>query len=258
MQKLKEVSQSNLLWHNVKISEHIEMLEVTVRVGANQMVIHPSVIRDEQAYVLVDTGMPDCHGPITKLLTEAGFDSLAPYSIIVTHQDVDHIGGLPEFQGEGVDVYAHTDDQPYIDGLKPLIKFSGEMKTRLLTSLPQNLAAAFESAFSGKVKNVTRLLEDGEKLPFGGGLTVIHTPGHTPGHICLYHEPSKTLIAGDAMVVENGKLQGPRSTATPDMKTALASLRKLQAYPIDTVICYHGGLFQGDVHAVIEQLTESL
>jgi len=34
--------------------------------------------------------------------------------------------------------------------------------------------------------NVDKTLEDGEELPFCGGITVIHTPGHTPGHICLY------------------------------------------------------------------------
>ena len=46
---------------------------------------------------------------------------------------------------------------------------------------------------------VDRIVEDGEELPFCGGITVIHTPGHTPGHICLYIGQNKTLIAGDAL-----------------------------------------------------------
>lgn len=242
----------------MKINEHIEMLEITLQISENQMVIHPVVVRDEHAYALVDLGMPGSRGTIMELLTQTGIEPTKPHSIILTHQDLDHVGGLPEFKSEGVDVYAHVDDQPYIDGLKPMIKLSEEFKKGLIASLPYDLAPAFETTFSGKVKNVTRLLADGEKLPFGGGLTVIHTPGHTPGHISLYHESSKTLIAGDAMVVANGKLQGPNPAVTPDLSTALASLRKFKAYPIDNVICYHGGLFQGDVQAVIDELTESL
>ncbi|MEK8132051.1 MBL fold metallo-hydrolase [Paenibacillus filicis] len=242
----------------MKINDQVEMLELTLKMGEHDFVINPVVIRDEHTYVLIDTGMPGSYGPITELLTQAGIDDSAPHSIILTHQDIDHVGGLPQFKGEGIDVYAHGEDQPYIDGLKPMIKFNGERKEGLIASLPQDLASAFETTFSGEVKNVTRVLTDGEKLPFGGGLTVIHTPGHTPGHIALYHEPSKTLIAGDALVVDGGNLQGPNPAVTPDMKLALESLRKLKAYPIETVLCYHGGLFKGDVHKIIDEITQSL
>ncbi|WP_256992179.1 MBL fold metallo-hydrolase [Paenibacillus sp. XY044] len=222
------------------------------------MVIHPVVIRDEHSYVLVDTGMPGCYEKIVELMSQAGVDPAVPHSIILTHQDIDHVGGLPQFKGEGVEVYAHAEDQPYIDGLKPMIKFSPDRKKGLLESLPAHLADAFETTFSGKVANVTRLLSDGEKLPFGGGLTVIYTPGHTPGHISLYHELSKTLITGDAMVVHNGELQGPNPPVTPNMDEAMRSITKFKAYPIENVICYHGGLYQGDVSARIAILTESL
>ena len=47
--------------------------------------------------------------------------------------------------------------------------------------------------------SVTRGLVDGEVLPLGGGLKIIHTPGHTPGHISLLHLPSQTLITGDSV-----------------------------------------------------------
>ncbi|WP_238327569.1 MBL fold metallo-hydrolase [Paenibacillus gorillae] len=246
-----------MLWRSMKINSYIEMLEVTLQLGERTMVIHPTVIRDGNGYVLVDTGIPGSYGLIREQMIQADIDPSAPHSIILTHQDLDHVGGLPEFKDEAADVYAHEVDQPYIDGLTPMIKLSEEFKRGLIASLPQDLASRFETTFSGNVKNVTRSLADGDKLPFGGGITVIHTPGHTPGHICLYHEPSKTLIAGDAMVVVNGKLQGPNPPVTPDMETALASLRKLKAYSIENVICYHGGLFQGDAQAIGE-LIESL
>ncbi|WP_332908495.1 MBL fold metallo-hydrolase [Paenibacillus roseus] len=220
--------------------------------------LNPVVIRDGNSYILVDTGTPGSHGPITELLTQAGIDPSESHSIILTHQDIDHIGSLPQFKGEGVDVYAYKVEQPYIDGLTPLAKYTEERIEELLAPLPQDLAAAFRDTFSGEVKNVTRLLEDGERLPFGGGLTVIHTPGHTAGHICLYHEPSKTLIAGDALMNVAGKLQAPPPAYNTNTEEAIESIRKLQAYPIERLICYHGGIFEGDVHEAIEELTGSL
>ena len=86
---------------------------------------------------------------------------------------------------------------------------------------------------------------DGEVLPYCGGLTVITTPGHTPGHLCLYHPPSKTLIAGDALALVDGRLQRPEPTMDLDRDAATRSLRKLARYDIATVICYHGGRYTG-------------
>lgn len=103
---------------------------------------------------------------------------------------------------------------------------------------------------------VDRTVSDGEELYDLGGIVVINTPGHTPGHISLYHKPSKTLIAGDAMVVVRGQLHRPTPEHTLDMDTALNSLRMLTKYDIDAVICYHGGLFKGNVNNRIKELCQ--
>ncbi|WP_317618381.1 MBL fold metallo-hydrolase [Paenibacillus sp. PL91] len=114
----------------------------------------------------------------------------------------------------------------------------------------------FENIFVRPSKpNVTRLLADGETLPIGGGLTVIHTPGHTPGHISLYHQASKTLIAGDALVIQNGELQGSSPYSTVNMEQALRSLEKFKPFDIEAVICYHGGLLRGNINKRIADLT---
>ena len=91
--------------------------------------------------------------------------------------------------------------------------------------------------------NVTKTVEDGETLDYCGGIEVIHTPGHTPGHACFYLRRYKTLVAGDAMNVMDGKLVGPNPIFTLDMKQGIESLKKLLNYDIETVICYHGGIF---------------
>lgn len=85
---------------------------------------------------------------------------------------------------------------------------------------------------------------------------MIHTPGHSPGHLSLYHHDSRTLIAADALTVQDGELQGPTPSATPDMELALSSLNKFSEYEIDTVICYHGGRYRGDANRRIAELAE--
>lgn len=60
------------------------------------------------------------------------------------------------------------------------------------------------------------------------------------------------------MTVENGELKGPRPQVTPDMDEAIRSLKKLTVLPIETVICYHGGVFKGDVKKRLEELAASV
>ncbi|MCC3376287.1 MBL fold metallo-hydrolase [Cohnella sp. REN36] len=244
----------------MRIAEGLEMLELTLGHGEQTMMIHPVALYDAEGWVLIDTGMPGSEGAIRALAGQAGIPAHPLRAVILTHQDIDHIGGLPGFldsEPAPFDVYAHEDDRSAIDGRAPMIKFGPERRSALLASLPDALRIPFERVFVHPSRpNVTRVLQDGETLPFGGGLTVIHTPGHTPGHVSLYHQASKTLIAGDAMVAESGELYGPRPAMTPQLEQAYASVNKLKAYDIEQVVCYHGGLVRGDVNARIAKLSD--
>ena len=66
---------------------------------------------------------------------------------------------------------------------------------------------------------------DGDKLP--EGFTIIHTPGHTPGHISLLHPEKRFLIAGDALHNRGGKLGAPPPLFTPDVEYSHLSIWKL-------------------------------
>lgn len=243
--------------NRMRIAEGIEMLELPV---APTMKIHPTVVYDQNGWALIDTGMPGSAPAIQALTEAAGIGGLPLRHIILTHQDIDHVGGLPAFlavEDEMPTVYAHEDDKGAINGTQPMIKMTAERLTGFLEQLPEAVRIQFEQTFLHPSRpNVERIIADGETLPIAGGLTVIHTPGHTPGHVCLYHIPSGTLIAGDAMVVENGELKGPRPAVTPDMEQARQSLKKLAAFDIETVICYHGGRYQGSVNERIAELAD--
>jgi glyoxylase-like metal-dependent hydrolase (beta-lactamase superfamily II) len=102
--------------------------------------------------------------------------------------------------------------------------------------------------------NVDRTLSEGEELPYCGGITVVYTPGHTPGHICLYIKRYKILIAGDALQVQSGVLiQAPQSTNF-DTDLSIESLKKITQYDVETVICYHGGIYQDNANKRLEEL----
>jgi glyoxylase-like metal-dependent hydrolase (beta-lactamase superfamily II) len=102
---------------------------------------------------------------------------------------------------------------------------------------------------------VDKILTDGEELFYCGGITIINTPGHTPGHISLYHKPSKTLIAADALIVKDGQLQGPVPEHALNYDLAMKSISKFMAYDINAVICFHGGLFNNNCNQRISELT---
>jgi glyoxylase-like metal-dependent hydrolase (beta-lactamase superfamily II) len=101
-------------------------------------------------------------------------------------------------------------------------------------------------------------LEDGERLDIAGGIRVIFTPGHTPGHLSLYLERSKVLIAGDALRAERGSLNGPNPAMTLEMRTALQSLRTLADLEIDTIVCYHGGVVSEDANGQLRRVIQEV
>lgn len=201
----------------------IKAVKLEMDAGGNPFVVHAALLWDENETILVDTGIPGQLDLIRRTLAQESVPFEKLTKIIITHHDLDHIGSLPDLiaAAEGrVEVLAHELAKPYLSGEKPLFK-------RGITVPPSKVDVA---------------LQDGDVLPYCGGIQVIFTPGHTPDHISLYHIPSKTLITGDALTSDGGVLMPPSQAFTPDMETALQSVAKLLDFDIETAITYHGGV----------------
>lgn len=229
----------------MKLFDNVEALEIRMNFGGNESVIHPVIFFDRSDdMTLVDAGLPGQATAIKEALRGLGLKPSHIRRLILTHQDIDHIGGASEIvQETGAEVLAHAADVPYIQGEQQLIKFDPKRIESMLQNLPEERREAARRLFSSPPRvRVDRKLKDGDELPQHGGLSIVHTPGHSPGHISIFVRSHGLLISGDALRLENGVLVGPSPQATPDMKTAMESVGKLATLSVDRVLCYHGGL----------------
>ncbi|MCX7709702.1 MAG: MBL fold metallo-hydrolase [Clostridia bacterium] len=229
------------------------MLELPVNIPDGKMYINPILLWDEDTAVLVDTGLPGQLELVREEIEKVGiaFDRLN--MVIITHQDMDHIGNLASVQRmlEDVKVVSHMDERPYIEFEKIPLKLTPERLAKMEAGLSGTPHKSAKEAFKARVDIAVK---DGEEFNVCGGIEIIHTPGHTPGHQSLYLKKYKTLISGDALNVVNGRLVGPNPQFTHNMETAMQSLKKLLKYDIQTVICYHGGVFNENIHQRLEEL----
>ena len=184
---------------------------------------------------LVDCGMPRDGDKILNALVGNGFPVHSVNRIIVTHVDMDHTGGLPAVrEGTRAQIVCHVAE-------KQVMENPGR---RRMGSFMMKAPLAMSGLIPGlRQRPVTpqELVEDGQLLP--EGFMVVHTPGHTPGHISLLHREARVLIAGDALANRREKLTGPAPAFTPDMATAQRSiwrLAKMYGDDFETIVFGHG------------------
>ncbi|MCL1827941.1 MAG: MBL fold metallo-hydrolase [Oscillospiraceae bacterium] len=227
----------------MRIADNAELLEIKTEQGGVVQYIYPVLTWDENELVLIDTALPGQTELLKETIEQAGFAFEKITKVIITHQDTDHIGSAAVLAGSGVKILAHEYEIPYIQGDKTPVRITETEKR--LNELSDEERAFFEKMKAG-VSNfyvrVDRPLKDGERLDICGGIKVIHTPGHMPGHIALLLEKSKILVAGDAANAADGKLSGANPQYTQDMAEADASFEKMMAFKPSLVVCYHGGL----------------
>jgi glyoxylase-like metal-dependent hydrolase (beta-lactamase superfamily II) len=157
--------------------------------------------------MLIDTGMPTTAAwdALTRSLAEIGVVPESLRHIVLTHMHPDHCGLVPRLRDlSSAEVWLHPEDAELLDKLSSTTHYRDAIEEALLEAgTPAPLRSAVLQAHDRFVSVLpaftpARLLEDGLALESRAGpLQVIHTPGHSPGHCCLFAPESRVLISSD-------------------------------------------------------------
>ena len=180
----------------------VKIVPCRVAVG-NKGVVKSFLLDAADRVILVDTGASDADADlIMDAIKDMGREHADLKLCVITHRHGDHTGGLKKLKKTlKFDVMAHELDMP-----------------------------AIQKSTGYDVKHVVK---GGERLPDCGGIEVLHTPGHTAGHISLHLPRIKTLIAGDAIVSAGEHLVVSPTYLSSDPDAAAESVRRLIAMNLD-------------------------
>lgn len=191
------------------------------------MIIHSFTFNDfqENTYILIDDINksciiidPGCNGTSENFILSTFIEkyALKPQWLINTHCHIDHVlGNQYVAQKYNLELTAHQGEIPVLASCEAVAKMYG---IPYVSSPP-----------------IMKFLEEGDEIEFcKGKLKVLFCPGHSPASICLYHEASKSLIAGDVLF---NRSIGRTDLPGGDYDTLIESIKsKLWQLPDETIV----------------------
>jgi hydroxyacylglutathione hydrolase len=201
--------------HEMKITEHVHALKIPFEVRGPS---GQSIPRFVYAYFLmgericaIDSGVAGKEQTIFEYLKEMGLRPEEISLLILTHSHPDHIGAARAMQmASGCEIAAHAAERAWIEDV--------ELQFR------ERPVPGFHSLVGGSVR-VSRILQDGDVLDLGGGLSikVLHTPGHSLGSISLWLSGEGLLFSADAVPIPG------EMPIFDDATASIASIERLKA-----------------------------
>ncbi len=188
---------------------------------------HCYLLVGTQQALLIDTGLGvgNLRDEVTRLTT-------LPVTVISTHVHWDHIGGHRQFERHLV----HPAEAAWLNGAFPIPKAAVIAMLQRDCTLPEDFRPENYSIFCGAP---ARVVEDGDRIELGGRtLTVLHTPGHAPGHLCFWEDARGTLYSGD--LIYQGTIYANYPSTDP--QALLRSMEKVAQLPIKRVFPGHHNL----------------
>ena len=194
---------------------------------------HAYLLNGTERSLLIDTGLGICniYDEVIKLTDK-------PVTAVATHIHWDHIGGHKFFP----DFYAHEDELNWLNGEFPLTLEQIKDMVVDRCDLPEGYNVDNYKFFQG---TPTIILKDNDIIDIGGrSIQVLHTPGHSPGHICFFEKERGYLFTGDLVYKDTLFAYYPST----DPKAYLKSIERVATLPVKKVFPGHHSL---DIHPEI-------
>ena len=212
-------------------------LPVTPRLWQLKLgVVNSFLLETEDGLLIIDTGYPGSADKLFAAVREKGHDPADIRHLVLTHCHIDHAGSAAEVRRRtGARTYAHVIDATLIT--------QGEAE-RVGTTVTRGLVPALVYRFF--IKNepthyeplpIDEPLQHGDVIPLAGGIEVIHTPGHSAGHIALLVGQEDVLVAADLCAHVFGLSY---STVNEDIVLARQSILRVADYRFEQAVFGHG------------------
>jgi glyoxylase-like metal-dependent hydrolase (beta-lactamase superfamily II) len=234
-----------------------QLAEGVVRLGTD--VVNWYLLEQDGKVTVVDAGAPAYRPQLEPGLRVLGRELSDVEAVVLTHAHADHIGVAEKLRTEcDIPVFVHEADEQLATTRKPFGKNEASplpyLRHRAAWKLLAHLATA--GGIPPKIESVETFTE-GQELDVPGRPRVIHTPGHTMGHVA-FHVPSRGVVfAGDLLCTWNPLtgVRGPQlmprafNLSSP---TILDSLTKIQDLDAGLLLVGHGDPWTEGPHAAVE------
>ena len=222
-----------------ELADCVHAFPQTISRDGQEATFTPAAVETDRGLLLLDVGFPHAVDQLEDHLADVGHGFEDVWAVLLTHQDGDHAAGLSTVVDRADPlVFAHPEAAPYVDGRLDPIK--GDDDGDRYPPVPVDV----------EVTDGTRFATD------AGRMEVVHTPGHTPGHLSLYLPEAKLLVAADALTAPEGELAGPSEEFTLDVEEAVESVGRLADEDVERTLCYHGGVVEQGTGAIARIWTE--